>query len=485
MPLPTLLAYTVYKLENIMSIETQVLVIGAGISGLKAASDLCEQGIDTVVLEARNRIGGRIHTERNTPTGNYYDLGATWFHSTMENPVFEKFINEWFEPQFAKYDDSKVGFVLDTPSGGFPNGVNFGPIVDELKYFFSNLGEDTTLQNAVVEYLKTKKTLVSQDESKYAAAVIRFAELLGGGQWDMISAKYSWGPFNGRDAFNTLGYDSVLGKLVEKIPQDKIILNAVVSTVEKIQSSDSIKVTTKEGKTYTCRYLVVTLPLGVLKMSNIDPTVEGAIKFIPELPENITRNFSKTHFAPISKVIVEYEKAFWPDNEKFLVLQVPNNDDLDLIKTYTATTYGDFSTKPKSKAFEFPCLVSNFDAVRGVPALMFLLPAQPTKELESSENPQEFGYQLVAPIIKKITGLEELPKPKFVLTTNWGTDPYSRGAITTCAPGDLFVNDALIEGFGNIRFAGEGTIAQGRACAHGAYLSGEREASYIIKHINQ
>lgn len=63
----------------------EVIVIGAGISGLTAARDLGIDGYDVLVLEARDRIGGRIWTSREL--GLPIDLGASWIHGFEDNPI--------------------------------------------------------------------------------------------------------------------------------------------------------------------------------------------------------------------------------------------------------------------------------------------------------------------------------------------------------------------------------------------------------------
>jgi len=65
----------------------KICVIGAGVSGLRAARLLAAAGFEITVLEARDRIGGRIH--QSSRFGLPVDLGASWIHGTQGNPIVD------------------------------------------------------------------------------------------------------------------------------------------------------------------------------------------------------------------------------------------------------------------------------------------------------------------------------------------------------------------------------------------------------------
>ena len=86
-----------------------VVVLGAGLAGLSAARQLADAGLQVSVIEARNRIGGRIHTARNWP-GMPMDLGASWIHGTQGNPLTALAKTAGAQLRATSYD---AGLMLD------------------------------------------------------------------------------------------------------------------------------------------------------------------------------------------------------------------------------------------------------------------------------------------------------------------------------------------------------------------------------------
>lgn len=90
-------------------------IVGAGIAGLRCADILLRYGFEVTILEARDRIGGRVH-QIDLPSGHIIDLGPNWVHGTEHNPILD-LANETHTPLH------KVGalcFVL-TRSNGIPS----------------------------------------------------------------------------------------------------------------------------------------------------------------------------------------------------------------------------------------------------------------------------------------------------------------------------------------------------------------------------
>ena len=67
--------------------DVDVVIIGAGVSGLAAAKRLTEAGVSTTILEARNRIGGRIYTTRDERTPLPIEMGAEFVHGSAPELV--------------------------------------------------------------------------------------------------------------------------------------------------------------------------------------------------------------------------------------------------------------------------------------------------------------------------------------------------------------------------------------------------------------
>ncbi|WP_423998489.1 flavin monoamine oxidase family protein [Maribacter sp. IgM3_T14_3] len=134
--------------------NTSVVIIGAGLTGLLTAFRLQELGFDVAVLEARNRIGGRIHTLESGKAK--VEMGATWFNEAhyhlldvieeFKVPYFEQFMTgiSYFQT-FSNVPPQEITVPNDSPSYRFKNGT-----IDLLNSIVAKLKPNTIFLNEVV-----------------------------------------------------------------------------------------------------------------------------------------------------------------------------------------------------------------------------------------------------------------------------------------------------------------------------------------------
>lgn len=458
--------------------SAQVIIIGAGMAGIKTAIDLYNGGIkDILILEARDRLGGRlvsIPSTRNPLVS--YDLGASWFHDVLANPLFTK-ARKLKNVRFF-FDDGKRVTVSEHCLSVLERITE--DVVSEMRTFAAVIySENPSLPDMSVRqlcdlYIQEKRDLLTEEQIKYAPQVLRmWDEMWGGVSWDKVSVKLTYLADDeshlGRNAFNSSGYSTVfeneLAELPEAFRSEKIKLN---TTVDFIDYSDPRKVIVKtSGKgveTFKCDYLVVTIPFNVL--SSPSPS----LIWQPALPSNFSGLFKEDIRGSLGKVVLEFNQCFWPkDVHRFFCLASEN----------------DPAGSPKP--WKHPALIVNYYAMAKLPSLVILTQDPLSSQLEEMTN--EEIWQIFKPMIAKIASVPlEVEDPFNIHITRWNKDPLTQGAYTMPKVGGRTTAETcqlLCEGLSDrVRFAGAETQAgSANGCAHGAWYSGRREAGYILEQI--
>lgn len=235
---------------------TSVCIIGAGMSGLAAADALSKEGYDVKVLEARDRIGGRIWTESSH--GVALDLGASWIHGIEGNPLI------------ALADNLKI--LTRATSDRFIIRGRYGRQVpdDEAPDWLENV---VSVQHSAGANLGDINTWAYWRGSDYTGDDVVLPE----GYAHLL------------DAFST-DYDIRLGR--------------VVSSVEVGQ--ESVQLRDQSGLRQAFDAVIVTVPLGVLK--------QGSIVFDPPLPTKKQSAISKLGMGVLDKVYLHYSDVFWDED---------------------------------------------------------------------------------------------------------------------------------------------------------------------------
>lgn len=460
-----------------MSSKGKVLIVGGGIAGIKAALELQAHGIEYLLLEAKERLGGRMKTVEGVNAK--YDVGGSWFHDTLSNPLFDE-ENALPEGQGVKWHYDDMPYKYYDKDGEVPAESRLVPISEEIASYIEmisqdDLSKDTSVYELLSDYFKLKKNFLTTKQIEHAYGFKRHLELWHGIDIGRMSAKYCDVENNGRNAL-ALHYDAVLKRHTDQLSENSYKLNKPIKLIERIDKNRKVRITATDDEEFTADYAIVTIPY---PMYGLDKNEKGAIKFEPNLPERITETFSKTHYGALGKVILEFEEEFWgTETERMLCIASPPDGYVDSILNDTPSPE---LLDPKSpKTWEYPILFLNFATSLHIPSLVCLTQSPLTDYLES--NPKK-AWEHLKPMVQVISGKKDIPTPKNVFTSEWTTDEYQRGSYTACFPGDDPISSILAfqEGFGNIRFAGEHTILDGCGCVHGAWASGIREAKYIIE----
>ena len=279
------------------------LVIGAGGSGLAAASQLQKEGCEVIVLEGRDRIGGRAWTDnlQDTPI----DLGGSWFHGVdthVLTPRAEELNIELIPTDYENW-------ILFDFDGGRMNTARLNRLYDLV--YDSVIGRSST--DAMGPLLSSiRESLSSEEQRWFDYVVVSEIEHWYAGHVDdlAMATAYEGALSRGGDAVPTTGYGPFMEDLASGLD---IRLSTKVTEVS--HNSSGVTVTT-ESESFEAASVVVTLPLGVLQ--------SNTVKFSPELPYSQQVAVDGLGMGLMNKVVLEFEEPFW-DVNKDLISYMPTN----------------------------------------------------------------------------------------------------------------------------------------------------------------
>jgi len=421
-------------------------VVGAGISGLGAAKDLHDSGYEVTVLEARNRIGGRIYTDRSL--GFPLERGANWIHSnkldsnrlmSLKEELGLKTNITVLSPMGFKLFD-KDGKALTLSEEDFEK-IEFR--IGLIAYIASYIKPSATLEDGI-NFLK-RMGLLSFAPNAVLQAIIQSVELGAAEDEENIPigalvSEYEYMENAGDDEEVFGGFDQFTSHLSKNLD---IKLNSPVSKIT--YSSDGVEVFTND-KTYTPDVVVVTVPLGVLQ--------KNLIEFVPDLPEKKKEAINNISWGSVNKVIFKFPYNFWGDVENFFI--------------------------EREDRHAFTTWLSN-EVMVNEPVIYSFFSGEFSRNMEKETD--DYIIEEAMKSLRVAYG-DDIPEPEAYLITRWGMEPYILGSYS--APGhnqdDLKLRTELANPIQNkIFFAGEATSVLEYAFTHGALNTGLREAAKIKK----
>jgi monoamine oxidase len=415
--------------------EADVLVLGAGVSGLRAAEVLRGAGKAVIVLEARDRAGGRVLTDRSW--GVPVELGASWIHGVAGNPVAARLQaaairtvtageeTALYGPTGARLPEGRMAALEAQVADLAESGREDSPDSDEpLRAALDRALAKSALPPEA--RLEAELGINSHVEHEYAADASELSAL----HFDAGRSEA------GGDAFIPGGYDQLVTLLLRGAD---VRFGHAVSRVDA--DGTGVSVTTSRG-TFRARAALVTLPLGVLKA--------GAVTFGTPLSEGKRTAIARLGMGALSKTVLRFPSRSWPAEATF------------------------FNRVPPAGEHGRWAEAISLEGLTGLPALMLFNAGAYAREVEALAGPEA-----PAPALAALRGMfgAGLPSPSAVLRSQWTADPFARGAYSYLGVGaSLSDRDALAAREGALFFAGEACSRDHAATVHGAWLSGEQAA---------
>lgn len=422
--------------------KKRIVVIGAGLSGLAAARELHRYGHEVVMVEARERIGGRIWTSSKW-TDMPLDLGATWIHGTQDNPLTNLAQDINAKRLTTRYGNA----VTYNTSGKTLSGAEEIRMENLRKQVFRVL-KAAQVRDADASIRQVIKPLMSQlQKSSETYRFINF--ILSGaieqeysGSAENLSAQWydSAQGFDGDDVLFAQGFKVIPEFLAQGL---QIELGQVVKEIQWQRSP--LRVITQKSE-FIADHVVVTLPLGVLKAKSV--------RFSPELPRSKQSAIATLGMGVLNKCYLRFPNVFW-------------NVDVDWLE-YVSARHGEWTEWVSFKqAANMPILLGFNAADRG-------------REIEAWSD-----VQIVTSAMKTLRTIYgvSIPEPIDFQITRWASDPFSLGSYSYNPVGAVpKIRQELAAPLEKaVFFAGEASNNDYFGTAHGAYLSGLRAANEILK----
>jgi monoamine oxidase len=427
--------------------RNRVIVVGAGMAGLMAASTLESHGHAAIVIDARDRIGGRVWT--SDLGGTPVDLGAQWIEGINNNPLAEFCKRNQIktiasdEDSFRLFDADGLPFDKDEadklrrwskevlkPLGSFDkNRRDTGQADMTIGEAFSRLTAGQQMTERQRRYLRWALTI------NIEATEGEDAERLSLRNYQTEEEIES---FDGPEHILPGGFGQI-AKLIAKGLDIRLGRRATA-----IHYGNRHVRVVCEKEEFQADAAVVTLPLGVLKSS--------LVTFDPKLPQSKLDAIARLGVASAHKVVLKFPRRFWQSTTDFLA-SMPDDG---------------------AKFVEW----TDLSRTTGAPILSLWSHGRAARGLEQLSRGQATDEAMKT--IRRALGRSS-PDPEQVVVTSWINDPLSRGCYTNLPVGASHNHMAALAAPVDrlLFFAGEATTRRHRGTVHGAWLSGIRAAEEI------
>ncbi|KAM7419340.1 hypothetical protein PAMA_016452 [Pampus argenteus] len=517
--------------------QPRIVVIGAGLAGLAATKVLLKNGFtDVRVLDASDHIGGRVHSVDHGKST--LELGATWIHGANGNPVYHLAEDNGLLEHTTDGERSVGRISLYTKNGVAHYQTNAGKripkdLVEEFSDLYNEVYELTQeffqngkpvcaeSQNSVGVFTRDvvrKKIMLDPDDSE-STKKLKLSMLQqylkvescesGSPSMDEVSLSEfgEWTEIPGAHYVIPGGFMKIVELLAQDIPSNTISLSKPVRCIhwnytaqhqELIAKSNDtnqdnnhnennhgcqphedplilghpICVECEDEEWITADHVIVTASLGVLKQNH-------EAMFSPSLPEDKVLAIEKLGISTTDKIFLEFAEPFWS----------PECNSIQFVWEDEAQV--EQLAYPEELWYKKIC---SFDVLYPPERYGYMLSGwicgQEALHMERFDD--ETVAETCTDLLRRFTGNPDIPKPRRILRSSWGSNPYIRGSYSFTRVGSNggdFERLAMPLPYANstkalplqVLFAGEATHRIYYSTTHGALLSGQREATRLIE----
>ncbi len=431
--------------------DVDVIIIGAGLAGMGAGRELKLRGVSAVVLEARDRIGGRCYCDNSFPAP--YDYGGQFFQQVVpnilggtNNPLYDMYIAQGgpdvpcvLVPSFAE-NGALLPAADQDPFKDMTAAVGAELAVAGIA---AQLGaSDTSVADATAD-LSGEPWYTLTNSFMGLAFNVPLSQLSTLDAWNDL--QYAINPTGApSDKVNPTGMGNFAAQFAEGLD---IRLSTRVTAID-MSGADRMTVTTDQGS-LTARAVIVTVPVSLL--------AAGEIAFSPELPTEYSQAFADLPFGVVDKIGVAFSSDIFGT--------VPSNTII--------TSHQDQDTAQ---------FTMGLAKLAGTPMMNVFVANDLARALES-EGDAAFNAH-VTEFVTATLGADAAAAIDRTHITAWGKDPWTLGSYSAAKVGKEGARKTLAEPIDNrLYFAGEAISATSHSSLHGAYLTGQAAAKGIAEQL--
>lgn len=443
--------------------KADVIIIGAGASGISAAIALASAGLSIALLEARDRIGGRIYTLQDPELHAPVELGAEFIHG-RPSEILDLLKARHVQIREVDGDNWCVEEGRASPCDFFSD-------VDQI---LQKMREHKNRDESFADFLKHSTSQLPDTPSLRRAKQWATGYVSGFNASDPALVSVNWlvqemhaeEKIEGDRAFRAEhGYADLIEIFEQQMLESGISLQ-MNTIVERIQwRKGQVEITASganEIATFSAPRVLITVPLGVLQAQHED---RGAIRFVPELPQQKQNAIRHIAMGKVIRVTLRFRERFWKDLPHSRETHSKSMDGMSFLFSHDEWFPTWWTTAP----VELPLLTG---------WAPFHCASRLSGQSESFviEHGIAALHRLLGVSIQELAGLLE-----HAYFHDWQTDPFSRGAYSYGKVGGDQAPKALAMPVDStLFFAGEATDANGlNGTVHAAIASGRRAALEI------